>query len=423
MDKYKLSLFNVVKRTVDGFLVFNTLTQGLMLLDESHYTMLNSLKINNEALEKFLHYGFIVPETKNEIEFLKFHNLQTKFDSSRMNLTIATTNTCNFRCPYCYQPHKAEYLSTDIETAIIDFIKAKINAGVKILSIHWFGGEPLLNFPLILSMEQQLKKLKTINYTSSITTNGYLITDEIVQSLKKTNIRFFQITIDGDEPIHNKTRILKNGAGTFSTVMNNIKLLLSENIPVLIRYNINKFNENVVPFLNYLISENLNTRIPIHFSETKKFDICYTNENIFYNSTEEYSRSLLKVYNDLLENGFPIPQYSANFISCEFDCLNSFLINTDGKLYQCSACDHESKFYMGELLPSGNIEYSNNNYMRKMLRDPFDNLDCVHCKVLPICMGGCNFLELKNKNKCIPEKYIIADLAELYYRNAMRGQA
>ena len=61
----------------------------------------------------------------------------------------------------------------------------------------------------------------------------------------------------------------------------------------------------------------------------------------------------------------------------------------------------------------GEIKYNNVPYVRKMLRNPFENLECIHCKVLPMCLGGCNFLEVKGKNKCIPEKYIIQDLIEL----------
>lgn len=413
----KLSLFNISKNTADGFLVFNTFTQGLMLLDDKHYAMLQDVNASGEILEKFLKYGFIVPQTTDEIKLLKFLNLKTRFDNTRMNLTIATTNNCNFRCTYCYQPHQVKYLSNDVEFAILNLINKKIEEGLKYLNIHWFGGEPLLNSSLIFRMENKLKDIKSLNYTSSITTNGSLITSDMIKSLKGTNVQLFQITVDGNESVHNRTRVLENGAGTFSNIMKNIKLLLSENIPVVIRYNINKLNEDIRPFLEYLISENLNKKLQLHFNEAKKFDICYTDENMFYNSTEEYSKVLLRVYKTLLMNGFSVPRYLANSINCEFDCINTFLVDTDGKLFQCSACAQDENFHIGNLCASGEIKYNNVPYVRKMLRNPFENLECIHCKVLPMCLGGCNFLEVKGKNKCIPEKYIIQDLIELYYEH------
>ena len=68
------------------------------------------------------------------------------------------------------------------------------------------------------------------------------------------------------------------------------------------------------------------------------------------------------------------------------------------------------------------VGHFTNCCLRKMLRSPFNDSECIHCSVLPLCMGGCHFLELKRQNKCIPEKYIMSDLVALYYADSMKAK-
>ena len=59
-------------------------------------------------------------------------------------------------------------------------------------------------------------------------------------------IKTAQVTIDGPEEIHNRTRFLKNGEGTYRRIINNL-LQANENLEVVIRVNIQKENIKYVP--------------------------------------------------------------------------------------------------------------------------------------------------------------------------------
>ena len=112
-------------------------------------------------------------------------------------MTIAPTRECNFACPYCYEPDRdVVYMSDKTEKNIISFMKRfpKVDR----IIITWYGGEPLLAFDRILSMNTKIADLK-IPYESIIITNGYLLNQEVIDRLEELKTGRIQITLDGCE--------------------------------------------------------------------------------------------------------------------------------------------------------------------------------------------------------------------------------
>ncbi|WP_425448703.1 radical SAM protein [Dethiothermospora halolimnae] len=420
MDSYKHSRFNLVKTLSDNkIIIFNTLTQGMLEVEPDVYEKFKNIDTSDETITtKFKEYGFIVPSTINELDKLKFYNSKHRYSSKSLNVTIKTTNACNFLCKYCYQEHHRQDLSRDITEHLKKYFNKKIQSGVENIFIHWFGGEPLLNIDPILDIDNFLAK-KDVAYRSSLTTNGYLLNEEYINKIKDTKIKNIQITLDGIRDNHNKTRVLVNGDGTFDKILSNIKncIKIAPNINIVIRYNINKTNENFDDFLNFLENSDINTKnITLRVNQAQQHDISYTDEDIFYENTKEYSEKLLNVYKTMLKHGLNLPMYNVNGISCEFDCIDNFLIETDGKIYQCTSSNNEDSFYLGYIDEDGNVQFKEDHIVKKMLRSPFNKEKCVDCKLLPMCMGGCVYEEKHNRDECIPEKYIIDHLLELYYK-------
>lgn len=418
--QYKHSKFNVDVKIGDKlYLVYNTMSQGLLEIDEEHYNMYRNIITDSELItSKFIEYGFWIEEQRNELNELKIKHRQAKFSDSLINVTIKTTNDCNFLCKYCYQEHEPKVLSNEGTSRLIAFFENQIeNRKLKHFFIHWFGGEPLLNVEPILKIENYLEN-KDVTFKSAMTTNGYLLNEKILSQLCQTKVGSLQITIDGVQEQHDTTRVLRNGKGTFRIIIDNIKSYLQVNptIKIIIRYNVNKSNHDITDFLQYLQDNDLRrNNIKLHFNPTKRHQISYTNEDIFYNNAEEYASQLLRIYKNLLAYKFSIPMYKFRGINCEFDNHNNFLIETNGEIYQCSSSDRQGLFYLGEINSNGIIKHNKPNFVRKMLREPFDKEKCLECKVLPMCMGGCNYEEQQGMEECIPEKYIINDLVKYYY--------
>ena len=58
------------------------------------------------------------------------------------------------------------------------------------------------------------------------------------------------------------------------------------------------------------------------------------------------------------------------------------------------------------------------NFQKWIAYNIFENPECIKCKLLPICMGGCVYLNLKSKkqnNTCTTFKYNLINMMKMYY--------
>jgi radical SAM protein with 4Fe4S-binding SPASM domain len=126
------------------------------------------------------------------------------------SLVLTLTSSCNLRCSYCYEKHdqrdkKIMELSTAKE-AITRYLDA--DDIFDRVSIEFFGGEPMMAFPLIRDIVQWTNSRKwKKNYMFFIGTNGTILTEEIKEwLLKNRSIIQVAISIDGCKKAHDITR-------------------------------------------------------------------------------------------------------------------------------------------------------------------------------------------------------------------------
>lgn len=253
---YKVSKFNYfTTNNKDELLLFNS-NKGLKSLckisKENKLKFESMLKnkefINNldkEILNNLIKKGILVKENVDEDLLRKFYKYKQIYNNN-LSLIILPTHQCNFRCVYCYE--NFEYGNMDLKTqdAIIEYVRKNIRK-FSSLSVSWFGGEPTLAIKEIEYISKSLieicKKAKK-PYSSNITTNGYLLTEENVQRLIKCKIFGYQVTIDGIKETHNSQKPHISSKDTFDTVINNL-LNMKNNIKskllnVIIRTNVSK---------------------------------------------------------------------------------------------------------------------------------------------------------------------------------------
>lgn len=138
---------------------------------------------------------------------------------------LGITEQCNLRCTYCCysgnytnnRSHSTKSMSKADIDSVYEFID-KISSN-RHIRISFYGGEPLLNYSLIEYAVEKGYQHWGNNVTFSISTNGTLLTANIIDWLVANNIEL-AISIDGTAQYHDKNRVDKNGNGSYSKIHN-----------------------------------------------------------------------------------------------------------------------------------------------------------------------------------------------------------
>ncbi|MCC6914874.1 MAG: quinohemoprotein amine dehydrogenase maturation protein [Rhodospirillaceae bacterium] len=158
-------------------------------------------------------------------------------DFPLQSLVMNITNQCNLSCTYCYEfgqdkiatpQGKPKYMDLATAKAAVDFL-LKQSAGRKAIHITFFGGETLMNFPLLKDIvtyakEKTAAEGRTVDF--SLTTNATLLTPPIVAFLSENEIGV-TVSMDGPAELQDKRRVYKSGKGSYAVVEPRIRHLIA----------------------------------------------------------------------------------------------------------------------------------------------------------------------------------------------------
>jgi len=157
-----------------------------------------------------------------------------------MLLAINLTKRCNLACEHCYLDADTlknggkNELSTQEVTTILDKIASRSNETMIVLT----GGEPLLRKDLETIVEHGAK----LGFAMVLGSNGTLLTEQRVLSLKKAGLMGAGISIDSLKPEnHNRFR---GQAGSWQKSMRGIDLCNKHDLPFQLHFSITKQNRH-----------------------------------------------------------------------------------------------------------------------------------------------------------------------------------
>ena len=147
-------------------------------------------------------------------------------------MELMMAQECNLRCAYCYgdgQYGGRGVMSEETVLGALDWFLASAEGkqyppGSE-LSISFFGGEPLLNYPMIkraIEYLQDERGRRDIGF--SITTNLTLLTDEMLSFFKSRRV---SLLISFDGRMQRLYRRCANGADSYEAAAKNIGKVLS----------------------------------------------------------------------------------------------------------------------------------------------------------------------------------------------------
>lgn len=159
-------------------------------------------------------------------------------------ILIMVTQTCNLACTYCYAGGGSYGSPTKLmpEADALRAVDLMLERAPhkRRFTITIFGGEPLLNFPLIRRIVEyctQIGVSRGIRFDYSMTTNGTIVTDEIIEFLKGHR---FTLMVSYDGPSQDVHRPFVGGGPSDSIVRRNLHRLADAGVPFQLRATIIK---------------------------------------------------------------------------------------------------------------------------------------------------------------------------------------
>ena len=361
---------------------------------------------------------------KKKIEILKKKEKSTSYMDNKIKEFISDkdfitiigldiSNGCTLNCTYCYISAAKKKIRAQTKDFFLDVLTFLENVKDKQLSFYFTGaGEPTLNFNLLQQIPQLCKEKGFHNCSFDLTTNGTILTKEMIDFFKLNKFSI-NISLDGNKEVHDMSRVFHNGKGSFDTVIKNINALKENDIEfsckTVVQPNNNKLLNSFIFF-----EEN---KIPFQFSfSTKSFDNHFLPNiddiQLFENQMEliiEYYKQRIsenkKIYaNKIIGDLKRIHDGSINKIAC-LAATESYFIDINGKIFTCSYHSSSEDLSIGDIYTGINAEkVINNEYYAK----PVDcYLQCRECWMKHLCSGSCfavKWLENKDTNK--PSEYL-----------------
>ncbi|MBP5159113.1 MAG: radical SAM protein, partial [Lachnospiraceae bacterium] len=249
LHQYKLNGYNIVLDTCSG---------SVHSVDEPTYDMIAGYENTpkDELIEKCLErYGADGYATREELEecydditALKeagmlftpdtYEDIAGTFKERSGNvikaLCLHVAHTCNLNCSYCFASQGRFHgdralMSFEVGKRALDFLIE--NSGTRHnLEVDFFGGEPLMNWDVVkqlVSYARSIEKEKGKNFRFTLTTNGMLIDDDVIDFCNK-EMSNVVLSLDGRKEVHDRLRVDYAGRGSYDTIVPNFKELVAK---------------------------------------------------------------------------------------------------------------------------------------------------------------------------------------------------
>lgn len=376
-----------------------------------------------------------IPESERDFEMLekKLENVprisghvKRHFGEGKITLTYMSARICNMGCTYCFAG-EGEYGGCCGKPAL--FTKEMYLKGFhKALSyypegldrIAFFGGEPLLNYPVIKEFVPEVIEYCTANGLDipefTMTTNGSLINEEIAEFINRYDFRI-TVSLDGGKDVNDSARCFKNShRSAYEAAAEKCRLLESIGKKYTIQATLNrhhlknyKAGDGVrwIKELEKLDFFNLSL-IP---AETDNSDLkISTPEELI--ALDSFTRELMNYFFDKIKRGditklasvmlLPLIRIAKRQYISDCSSGRSFMLDTDGSAYPCHMFCNESEYRIGGM----DEEFNEKKAEEHNSHDRCKSSVCSSCIAEKSCFVWCRGLQhFKNNDLyevCVP---------------------
>ncbi len=369
-----------------------------------------------EAVKELIDHKIIIPDPAFDDEVIKY--FRGKIPDPYIQVAFfVLTDACNFNCKYCFIEHdriKNNFtpLNMSWETAKqgLDYYCEQISKDPQKFNerkaIQFYGGEPLLRFDVMKKLLRRIEEYKKLNKLPSenleITciTNGALLTDDVVKTLKDFGVGI-TISIDGDQSASVNRRDHRNNQ-VYQQIIDGINLCKKYNAHFALSITITeeslKDEDAVLTMIDELKPNRVGFNTLISGSHFKVSEDYHKRASDFVLKAFDHIRSTGVTYED---NFVRKVSSFAEASVCVYDCGavggNQIIIMPDGNVGLCEGFIGERKFITSDIYDTEFDPKENELYKEWGNRMPLKMEACQNCIALGICGGGCLVSSYKNK--------------------------
>lgn len=365
-----------------------------------------------DTVSTLLKYKILTSIEDEDSKVLSF--IKSKVPKPSINVCyMIISEMCNLACKYCFVGNNNKNIREKYfhgnnmsqiiaDKAISFFLRqlelsqigcSEINKPV----IIFYGGEPLINFPILVYIAETINNLRSSNIylkdaELSLITNGTLLDKEKILKLKDLGVSI-AISVDGFTEEDNSMRVDSKGNIIFNKLLSSIDLCkqlevdvslsvtLTENtikntkniLDLLDRYNISAFGFNIMMSNeDFVLSDDYNEKaaqfIIDEFLELRKRGIY---EDRIIRKLKSFSTS--QIY----------------FSDCAATAGGQIVISPDGQVGICHGCLADKSYFITNVFDNEFNACKNEIFLEWSQITPINQKLCLDCPALGICGGGC----------------------------------
>ena len=318
-------------------------------------------------------------------------------------LCLHVAHTCNLNCAYCFASQGKYHgdravMSFEVGKQAFDYL-IKNSGTRRNLEVDFFGGEPLMNFDVVkqlVAYARQIEKEHNKNFRFTLTTNGLLIDDDVIDFANK-EMSNVVLSLDGRKEIHDRYRVDYSGKGSWDRIVPKFQQLVEA------REGKNYYMRGTFTHANPDFLKDIQTMLDLGFNELSMEPVvCAPGDPS--ELTQEDLPIVLDQYEKLAElmlerdrEGRPFTFYHYMIDLTGGPCIYKRIsgcgsgteymaVTPWGDLYPCHQFVGDEKFKLGDIWngvtnKETQCEFANCNVYARP--------DCRDCWAKLYCSGGC----------------------------------
>ncbi len=318
-------------------------------------------------------------------------------------LCLHVAHTCNLNCEYCFAS-QGKYngdravMSFEVGKRALDFL-IENSGSRRNLEVDFFGGEPLMNFDVVkqlVSYARSIEKEKNKNFRFTLTTNGVLIDDDVIEFANK-EISNVVLSLDGRKEVHDRYRVDYNGNGSWEKIVPKFQKLVKARggKNYYMRGTFTHFNPDFLEDIKVMLDLGFNelSMEPVVCASGDKNELTEQDLPIILSQYEELAKLMLE--KDKEGKPFTFYHYMIDLKGgpCIYKRISGCGSGTEymavtpwGDLYPCHQFVGDEKFKLGDVFNG-----VNNTKIQQEFCDcnVYARPDCKDCWAKLYCSGGC----------------------------------